>query len=437
MIKPLRWLLWLVAGGVLALGASWLVFMPGKDIRGVWSTQGHGRHIAIGRTMIDVYEVTEVSCHRAQRIPAHRWLIAAAQDITLTRDGARLRIDAGGMLGPIMADRVSALPAHCPQTPAPPGNAQDNFDALWQAMAEHYPFFDLHGVDWPARRSALRPPAIANHDDDALFDLLQSTLAGLDDGAVSLRGPGGVMYSPAIRPEWFAERHMVRDNTLAQFADLKPVANTGLLYGWAAPGIGYVYMGHMGTSGGFNVKGADQARNGFAEIALAFAAADAVILDLRYAPGGSDDIALAYASYFTDAQQTAFTKSTRTQGGYTAPFAATLSPEGNYHVAQPTIILTSGFTSGAAEVFAMVMGQLSQVTVMGTPTASALSEVARFTLPNGWELGLPHARYRSAAGESYDGTGIIPDIAVPVDVQAARTGRDSTLAQAVAQLSAP
>lgn len=436
MIAPLRWLLWLIALTALALGVSWVLTMPGKDIRGHWTTEGYGLHIDIGRMVIDVYEVTDISCHHAQRIPAHLWLIGATQDITLTRADNRLRFDAAGMLNPIMADRANGLPESCPQTPGSPGTAQDNFDVFWQAMAEHYAFFDLHGVDWAARRSALRPAANARLDDDALFALFKTALDGLDDGHVSIRTSGGAIHSPALRPDWFADRHLVRDTTLAQFDDLTAVAGTGLLYGWAAPGIGYVYMTHMDTTAGFNVKAAELAANGFAEIALAFAGADAVILDLRYNPGGSDDVALAYARFFTDQPVTALTKTTRTQAGETASYTATVQPQGRYHLKQPTVILTSGFTASAAEVFAMTMRQFPQVTLMGTTTAGAFSNVASFTLPNDWELGLSHQHYRDAAGVSYEGIGIAPDIDVPVDVSAARSGRDTTLQEAVARLSA-
>lgn len=435
MIAPLRWLLWLIGLGVAAFAVSWLFTMPGKDIRGTWATDGYGLHLDIGRAVIDIYEVTDISCHRAQRIPAHIWMIRATQDITLSRDDNRLRIDAGGMLGPIMADQTTGLPQTCPQTPPAPGSARDNFDVLWQAMAENYAFFDLHGVDWAQRRAAMRPAPDSSLPDDALLDMFKDTLAGLDDGHVTIRTADGAIHSPARRPDWFADRHMVRDNTLAQFDDLKTVANTGLLYGWAAPGIGYVYMTHMDTSGGINAKAADQARNGFAEIALAFAAADGIILDLRYTPGGSDDVALAYASYFTDQPVTALTKTTRTQNGDTAPSTATLVPVGSFHVDQPTVILTSGFTAGAAEVFAMTMRQFRQVTLMGTPTAGVFSDVASFTLPNGWMLGLSHQSYRDAAGISYEGSGIPPHITVAIDTDAAAAGRDTTLEQAIARLS--
>ncbi|WP_439156531.1 S41 family peptidase, partial [Yoonia sp.] len=349
MIAPLRWTLWLIGLGALVLGASWLVTMPGKDIRGTWATDGHGLRFDIGRAVIDIYQVTDISCHHARRIPANTWLIHATQDITLARDGDRLRIDAGGTLGPIMADPTEGLPATCPQTPPTPGSARENFDVLWQAMAEHYALFDLHKVDWAARRRSLRPAADTVLTEAALLDLFKATLDGLDDARLTLRTPGGAVYSPAVRPDWFDDRHMVRDATLAQVGDLTPVANTGLLYGWAAPGIGYVYLAHMDTSGGFNVTAQDQARNGFAEIALAFAAADGIILDARYTPGGADDAALTYARYFSDQTRPVLTRTTRTRAGETPPFRVRLEPEGRFHLDQRTVVLTSGFTTGSAD----------------------------------------------------------------------------------------
>ncbi|WP_296424400.1 S41 family peptidase [Yoonia sp.] len=431
----LRWALALSVVGFGAFGVSWAMNMPGHDIRGTWATDGYGLQIDIGRAAIDVYEVTAISCYHTRRIPAHQWLIAGLTDIHLTRDGPRLRIDAGGSVSPIMADRTTTLPAHCPTTPDQPGTARDNFDVLWQAMQEHYAFFDLHGVDWFARRDSLRPLAQTVLDDDALLALFKTMLAGLDDGHLSLRTTNGLIYSPSVRPSWHADRHMVRDNTLAQFSQLTAVADTGLLYGWATPEIGYVYMSHMDTNAGFNIKGADRARSAFAEIALAFAAAKGVILDVRYNPGGSDEVALAYAGYFTDIPHPAFTKATRNGGGYTPPDAVALAPNGTFHIKQPTAVLISGFSGSAAEVFVMSTRQLPQVTVIGTNTSGILSNIASFSLPNGWALGLSHQRYVSPDGVSLDGVGIPPDIEVAVAVDAARNGMDETLQQAIKYLS--
>jgi len=268
-----------------------------------------------------------------------------------------------------------------------------------------------------------------------LFDLLQTSLAGLDDGQVTLRTPAGQLFSPATRPDWFADRHLVRDATLAQVDDLTQAANTGLLYGWAAPGIGYVYLAHLDTSGGFNTTAKDQADIGFAEIARAFSAARGIILDARYTPGGADDVALTYARFFTDRPLPVLTTTIREGQGFSQPTQITLDPRGASHLHQPTIILTSGFTAGAADVFTLIMRELPQVTLMGTHTSGAQSAVLSFSLPNGWQLGLPHRHTRDAQGAAFAKTGITPDMIVPVDVAAARAGRDTTLDRAISVLA--
>ena len=433
-MRIIRSILWLTAAGLIFFGISWAIYAPRSDIRGTWVTDGYGYHVDIGRTFIDLYEVTAISCHRSQRIPAHQWLVAALEDVQFSRQGEQLRISAGGTLDPILADRTTGLPAYCPQAPDMPGTARDNFDVLWQAMQERYAFFDLHGVDWQARRDQFRPAEDATLSDEALLDLFKSTLDGLDDGHLYVKTNDGTLYSPSIRPDWHGDRHMVRDNTLAQFSELTAVSDTGLLYGWAAPDIGYVYMTHMAADGGFGVKAADVAQDGFAEIATVFAEAKGIILDLRYNPGGSDDIALAYAGYFTDRAVPGFTKSTRTDTGYTAPFEVMLEPAGTAYLDQPVVLLTTGFTASAAEIFTMLMRTLPQVTVIGTPTTGAFSDVGNFTLPNGWELGLSHQRYLDAEGTQFEKTGIAPDIVVAADVEAARGGTDTILDAALAHL---
>ena len=251
----------------------------------------------------------------------------------------------------------------------------------------------------------------------------------------TLRTPDGAIFSPARRADWFDSRHLVRDTTLAQFDDLTAAGGTGLLYGWAAPGIGYVYVTHLDTVAGLNVSGAALAQSAFAEIALAFAAADGIILDTRYTPGGHSDVALAYAGYFTAEPQPAFRKTIRTPGGFTMPQDVILQPQGSYLIDRPVVMLISDFTGGAAEVLALTMRNLPQVTLIGTPTGGDLSDALGFTLPNGWELGLSHQRYLALDGTRFDATGIPPDIAVPVDVAAATGGADTTLQRAIAYLS--
>jgi carboxyl-terminal processing protease len=64
-----------------------------------------------------------------------------------------------------------------------------------------------------------------------------------------------------------------------------------------------------------------------------------------------------------------------------------------------------------------------------------LSDIMSIKLPNGWELGFSHQTYLTMAGESFERIGIPPDVAVAVDIAAARAGSDNVLAQAIQFLS--
>ncbi|MEJ6401635.1 S41 family peptidase [Yoonia sp. 2307UL14-13] len=435
MIRPLKWVLGAITAVVAIIAVSWFVYKPNSQMRGTWKTEGYGLHLDIGPAIIDLYQVTDVSCMRVDRLPAHLWLLNALEEVEITAEADRLRIDAGGVINPIHANPITALPDLCSTPPASPGTAQENFDVFWHAMAEHYAFFDLHGIDWAARRTRYRPDTDTVLDDDALFDLFKQALAGLNDGHLYIATTQGEVHSPETRPEWHEDRHMVRDNTLAQFNELTAIDGSGILYGWAAEGIGYVYLTQMRADGGLNRKTADAARSDFANVARAFANAKGIIIDVRYNPGGSDDVSLAYASYFTDQERPALSKTIRTETGYTDPLHVSVRPSGETYLTQPTVVLTTGFTGSAAEIFTMAMRELPQVTVLGTPTSGGLSDVLDFSLPNGWELGLSHQRYFTSDGRLYERIGIPPDLTVAVDVEKAKDGIDTQLDAAIAFLN--
>ena len=425
-----RILKWILGIGVVAFGAlavTWVMHAPPKDARGTWQTEGYGLAVDVGAAMIDVYQVSNVHCHPDQQIPGHMWLVDYLEGVQFARDGERLKIAVAGTLNPIYATRTEALPALCDTTP--PNNAQTTFDVMWDVMDTHYAHFDTHGVDWAARK-ALRPDGPL--DAAALFAVFRQALDGLDDGHTFVAA-GDDAWSPALPAPWHDDRYVVRDATLAAVPDLSESTEVGLQIGWAAPGIGYVLMAHMGPDAGFGQRQADVATEAFAQVADYFKDADGVILDVRYNPGGSDDVSLAYAGYFTDQPVSAFTKTTRTETGYTAPYTATIPPQAT-QITAPVVVLTSKFTGSAAEIFTMAMRELPQVTTMGEPTSGGLSDVLTFTLPNDWTLGLSHQIYKSMADEDFERVGVPPDIALPVDVAAAQNGVDTILQAAIAHL---
>ncbi len=361
-----------------------------------------------------------------------------AEGVRLGTDSGRLSLSFDGAIGAIRADRVDALPGACaPESPLRPGTAQENFDVFWAKMNEHYAFFDLHGVDWAARRAALRPADDAVLDDDALFALLSDALVGLDDGHVTLSREGET-FCPAVRPDWYTNRLDLRAATWASIpGGLTEVADTGLSYGFAAPGVGYISIANMNVSPGFGTSLDAFAAKAFAPVAAAMAPARMIIVDVRYNPGGSDLIGLAYAGYFTASPVPVHSKTTRTPTGYSAPLHHVLQPHGGTALSQPLILLTGPLTGSAAEIFTLAMRELPQVTVLGTPTAGGLSDILDATLPNGWIWGLSHQRYLDPLGTLYEKTGIPPDVTRPVDLAGFAVGRDGLLVEAIAMTPAP
>jgi hypothetical protein len=421
-----------------AAAASWVIWMPKADLRGVWRTEGYGFVLDVGAFSIDIYETSAVSCLRTLRIPAHLGLIRLVEGVDLGSDNGRLSMSFDGAIGAIRADRLDALPGPCAQGSQPrPGTAQENFDVFWAKMDEHYAFFDLHGVDWAARRAALRPGKDEVLTDDALFALLSDALTGLDDEHLTL-SRAGETFSPALRPDWYANRLEMRAVTWSSIpGGLTKLADTGLSYGFAAPGVGYVSIAHMNVAPGFGTSLEAFAAKAFAPVAAAMAPARMIIVDVRYNPGGSDLIGLAYAGYFTTTPVPVLSKTTRTSTGYSASLHHVLQPQGGPVLSQRVILLTGPLTGSAAEIFTMAMRELPQVTVLGTPSAGGLSDILDATLPNGWVLGLSHQRYLDPRGAIYEAVGIPPDVARPVDLAGFVTGRDSLLVEAIKMMPAP
>jgi carboxyl-terminal processing protease len=418
--------------------ASWVIWMPKADLRGVWRTEGYGYIIDVGAFAIDIYETSAVSCLRTLQIPAHLGLIRLVEGVNLGSDRGRLSMSFDGAIGAIRADRLDAFPDACAQgSPLRPGTAQENFDVFWAKMDEHYAFFDLHGVDWAARHAALRPGKDEVLTDDALFARLSAALAGLDDEHLTLSRENET-FSPALRPDWYANRLEMRAVAWSSIpGGLTSVADTGLSYGFAAPGVGYISIAHMNVAPGFGTSLEAFAAKAIAPVAAAMAPARMIIVDVRTNPGGSDLIGLAYAGYFTATPVPVLSKTTRTSAGYTAPLHHVLQPQGGPVLSQPVILLTGPLTGSAAEIFTLAMRDLPQVKVLGTPTAGALSDVLDVTLPNGWTVGLSHQRYLDARGALYERAGIPPDAARPVDLAGFASGRDGLLIEALAMAPAP
>lgn len=424
---------------LLTFAASWAYYMPDRDMRGVWMSETGATVLRLSPLTARTYSRTDVSCVADQVFPAHLKLMDLIEGIRVETADRDLFILSDATLAPLRFVKLSNLPPECAQ------QTQDTtprgvFDAFWTAMDRHYAFFDLHGVDWNARR-ALTPDADARMTDADLLALMDEAMAGLDDGHLWV-DPGDMdPISPAEPPVWLTDTG-IAENVRATLADLAeslagvaltPVEGVPVSYGLRSDGVAYISIREMDIARPLGVDRGTAMAEALIPVTEALADARAIVIDVRYNPGGSDPIAFGIASHFTNVEIDVLTKAARDGDGETEPHTATLLPYDADPLAQPVIVLAGAMTGSAAEVFVLAMRSLDNVIVMGENTGGSLSDVLDVVLPNGWELGLSNQRFRTMSGVLYEGTGIPPDQEVATDGEALGRGEDIVLEAALAR----
>ena len=142
---------------------------------------------------------------------------------------------------------------------------------------------------------------------------------------------------------------------------------------------------------------------------------EAIIIDLRFNGGGSDEIAYRLASRLRAAGDTlGHYVRTRIKGeeDFTANEYYSIKPRGRFRYSGPIVLLTSDFTASAAEVFVLLLQELPRVSLVGDTTEGIFSDMYEFRLPNGWEASLSHQQFFSRDFTNYEGIGLVPDVQV-------------------------
>jgi hypothetical protein len=143
---------------------------------------------------------------------------------------------------------------------------------------------------------------------------------------------------------------------------------------------------------------------------------DALIIDLRQNNGGTPEMIAYVLSYLFDEQthvNDIYTRtSNETQQFWTLPHVAGQTFGGK----KPIYVLTSNRTFSGGEEFAYDLKNLRRATLIGETTGGGAHPVQPYKVSEHFAIGVPFARAISPVTKTnWEGTGVMPDIAVPAD----------------------
>jgi hypothetical protein len=328
--------------------------------------------------------------------------------------------------GPVALALLAGLAAAACSDPARPGDGLvAEYDLYWSRFDESYPHFLHKGIDWDSLGAVHRPAAEAastiGHLVDALMDL-----------AIPLRDRNAYFVAPdgARVPTWAPEApvNWDRDAWNAHMLSLDWVQKNNWGYAWIGD-IAYLTFGSWDPDE-IVVAEVDAALDSVRDAA-------ALILDVRTAARGDEDVAFQVAGRFADASRVALYESFRDGPGHgdlSPPSPRSVEPRGSWQYTGPVVVLAGRGAVGSAEAFIAAMRELPHVTIMGEPTGGSVGDPAVHPLGGGWLYAVPRRLVFTADTTVIEGEGIRPDTLVRFPPSAFNTNRDPLIQAAASWL---
>ncbi|HEX8240242.1 MAG TPA: S41 family peptidase [Allosphingosinicella sp.] len=141
---------------------------------------------------------------------------------------------------------------------------------------------------------------------------------------------------------------------------------------------------------------------------------DAMILDMRFNGGGhARGAALAISYFLPETPQRLLLRLEGRDRGEAVEIRTEARLEAERFLGKPVYVLTGPDTFSAAEMFAWTIQREAKAVVVGTKTRGGGHPSARVRLTPHYGMILPTTRTSAAAGGSWEGVGVVPDISSP------------------------
>jgi C-terminal processing protease CtpA/Prc len=155
------------------------------------------------------------------------------------------------------------------------------------------------------------------------------------------------------------------------------------------------------------------------EVFKSFKDMEAIIIDVRTNMGGDDTFANKVVGRLTNVKLLGHYKQEKKgKDVFGKLIPKYINPAGKFRFLKKVYLITDDKTVSAADVLALDMKQIPNVTIVGDNTNGSFSDIYSDRLPNGWVIDISNERYLSPTMINYEGKG------VPVDIKAYTTFED-------------
>lgn len=297
----------------------------------------------------------------------------------------------------------------------------DNFEALWNIIDEHYCFFDYKagsiGLDWNQVHHKYENRISKLMNSNQLFEVLGEMLAELKDGHVNLYAGHDVARNWSWKEDYPAN---FNDSIHQLYMGKDYMISSALHYKILEDNIGYIYCGSFNSTIG---------EGNLSVVLSALADCTGLIVDIRNNSGGNLDNASRFASHFTNERILTGYICHKTGPGhndFSQPEEIWLEPSDGPRWQKSVALLTNRSCYSAANTFVNDMKCCPNVTVIGDKTGGGSGMPFSSELPNGWGIRFSACPMLNAQRQHTE-FGIEPDIYVAMKTEDILDNKDTII----------
>jgi carboxyl-terminal processing protease len=303
----------------------------------------------------------------------------------------------------------------------------EDFETLWKAVDNVYPLLEYKSIDWDSIYVSYYEETKYARGDES-YKIVYELLKELKDPHVYFVNPGGGVVLPYPGHRWLKDREAYDPLIVRSYFDKQPqfACREKVEYVILNDETGYIYISNFDD---------EDAMIDFGDVINYMQNTSGLIIDIRNNTGGwTDNISVVISKFITETLP--FVK------GYIKNeieyIVEPVQPDESIIPYQkPIVILMNGATISAGEIFAEMMNQLPNVTLVGDTTNGAgCNDAAEgiegdYILPSGIRIHIGTTYAVKYDGQPIELNGIVPEVLITQTKEDLENGNDLQLEYAI------